>query len=246
MKDYCNFGGYEPDFIITAAFGRLLGPSLLKVPARDSLNVHASLLPGHRGAAPINWAILSGDQETGVSIMRMEEGLDSGPVYQMVKTPIGSEETAGELSMRLSTLGADALVDTLRRFDELEAVPQLKEGITWARMLKKSSGTIDWTMSATQIHCQVRGMNPWPSATTWLRKSTLKIHVAKILSENAVSSSGGDRPGLVLNVSNEGIDVACGGGVLRLIEVQAPGRKRLKVANFLAGTKIEPGVMLGE
>jgi methionyl-tRNA formyltransferase len=237
-----RIAGYAPDFIITAAFGRILGPSLLRTPAKESLNVHASLLPRHRGAAPINWAILSGDRETGVSIMRMDEGLDSGPVFSTVKTPIGPDETAGALSERLALLGAEALVDMLRRYDSLEPVEQVHENATWATMLKKSDGVVDWTRDAEAISRQVRGMTPWPGATTQLEGQTIKIHRAGPLAPSALD----EKPGTVVAVSEEGIDVACRPGVLRLEEIQAAGRKRMPVAAFLAGASMETGTVLGK
>ncbi len=238
-----RIAGFAPDFIVTAAFGRLLGPSLLEVPKLTSLNIHASLLPRHRGAAPANWAILAGDTETGVSIMQMEQGLDTGPVYNVEKTPIGPEESGGELLVRLAMLGADVIVDTIKRFFDLKAVPQNNKEATWAQMLKKSDGIVNWEMSASKLHCHVRGMHPWPAATTLFMGAPLKIHTASC----EYSSTGQEGlPGVVLKVSDKGIDVACGDGVLRLVEVQAAGRKRLHVSRFLAGTQIEPGIKFGQ
>ncbi|MCP4603418.1 MAG: methionyl-tRNA formyltransferase [Proteobacteria bacterium] len=233
---------YMPDFVITAAFGRILGPSLLEVPKLASLNVHASLLPRHRGAAPANWAILAGDQETGVSIIKMEQGLDTGPVFHFEKTPVGSEESAGELLIRLAELGAEAIVDTINGFHDLRAVPQDDNEATWARMLGKNDGIVDWSMSAPKLHRQVRGMHPWPTATTLFRGVPLKIHAARV----CLKSGHEGQPGLVINISQEGIDVACGDGVLRMVEVQASGRKKLNAAQFLSGARIEPGLKLGQ
>ncbi|MCP4675216.1 MAG: methionyl-tRNA formyltransferase [Deltaproteobacteria bacterium] len=237
-----RIAGYSPDFIVTAAFGRVLGPSLLDVPNADCLNVHASILPKYRGAAPANWAVLNGDQESGISIMRMEKGLDTGPVFSITKTPVGSEETAGELLARLSEIGAATIAEAIRRFDELEAIPQDHEHATWARMLKKNDGVLDWTRSASDLHCHVRGMHPWPTANTRLRGEPIKAHAARVVSQSGKEGA----PGLVLEVSDEGIDVACGEGVLRLVEVQAAGRKRLPVRLFLTGTRVESGFQLGE
>jgi methionyl-tRNA formyltransferase len=237
-----RIAGYKPDFIVTAAFGRILGPSLLRVSARESLNVHASLLPKYRGAAPVNWAILSGERETGVSIMRMEEELDAGPVYHRVKTPIGQDETAGELLGRLSVAGAEAIIQVIKHFDTYTPEPQDHEEATFAPMLKKSDGNIDWNQSATFLHNHVRGMSPWPSATTLFKGERLKVHATTVLD----LESGDSLPGTILGVSREGIDVACKTGVLRLTELQAPGRKRLHVRDFLAGKKIEPGLKLEE
>jgi methionyl-tRNA formyltransferase len=228
---------YKPDFIVTAAFGRILGPSLLGVAAKESLNVHASLLPKYRGAAPVNWAILSGDGETGVSIMRMEEELDAGPVYHTVKTPIDPNETTGVLLGRLSQLGAESVVQVIEHFATHIPEPQEHGQATFAPMLKKSDGVMDWCRSATSLHNHIRGMSPWPSATTLFNGEKLKIHASVVLHSDPAGAS----PGTILSISKEGIDVACKPGVLRLTELQAPGRKRLYVRDFLAGKKMEPG-----
>ena len=228
---------YRPDFLVTAAFGRILGPSLLAVPSLASLNVHASLLPLHRGAAPANWAILSGDQETGVSIMRMEPGLDTGPVYAMERIRIGENETAGELLGRLATLGAAALAETLQRFEGIEPVAQEHDRATWAPVLKKTDGQLDWTRSAEENHCHIRGMHPWPVASASLDGDVLRIHRALVLEKEGVS----DTPGEILSISTEGIDVSCGKGSLRLTEVQSSGRKRLHVSDFVKGASLRAG-----
>ncbi|MCP4197205.1 MAG: methionyl-tRNA formyltransferase [Proteobacteria bacterium] len=228
---------YRPDFIVTAAYGRILGPNLLRVATKESLNVHASLLPKYRGAAPVNWAILSGDGETGVSIMRMEEELDAGPVYHTVKTPIGPDETAGALLDRLSLLGAEAVIQVIEHFATHTPEPQQHRQATFAPMLKKSDGVMDWCRSAASLHNHIRGMSPWPSATTLFKGEKLKIHASVVLD----SGPAGGSPGTILSVAKEGIDVACKTGVLRLTELQAPGRKRLHAREFLAGKKIERG-----
>jgi methionyl-tRNA formyltransferase len=234
---------YSPDFIITAAFGRILGPTLLNVPKMESLNVHASLLPRHRGAAPINWAILRGDHETGISIMRMEQGLDTGPVYNRVSTPILADETAGELFERLAQLGAQALIDTINRFDALKAVPQNHSIATKAPMLEKADGVIDWTKTAKVLANHVCGMSPWPCAFSLLNGELFKVYRA-IVSDDI--SAQGMRPGQVVQLSRKGVFVACGNGVLQLLELQVASRKRLNAEQFLAGTNIEIGVQLGK
>ncbi len=233
---------YNPDFIVTAAFGRLLGRSLLSAPEWACLNVHASLLPRYRGAAPANWAILRGERESGVSIVKMIEELDAGPVFNVARTQIATEETAGELLVRLAALGAEALLDTLRRFDNMSPIDQNPSEVSWAPVLKKQDGLVDWTRSATELHRHVRGMSPWPTAATRLGGEPLKIHAARV----AEATGTGDLPGTVLQTSDEGIDVSCGKGVLRLIEVQAAGRKRMPASVFVAGTPIDRGLKLGE
>ncbi len=228
-----------PDFLITAAFGRLLGPSLLGVPRKACLNVHASLLPRYRGAAPINWAILDGESHTGISIMGTEVGLDCGPVYLTETTPIGANETAGELTDRLARLGAQALAQTLARFDSLSATAQDDRLVSWAPVLKKSDGMLDWTERATVLHNRARGLHPWPCATANFGERTIKIHSTRVLE---ISGRRGE-PGTVITAGKSGIDVACGQGALRLLELQAPGKKRLPAAQFLAGTPIAVGTV---
>lgn len=230
----------EPDFIVTAAFGRILGPSLFDVPKKACLNVHASLLPRHRGAAPANWAILSGDDETGVSIMKMEAELDAGPVYFAQRTKIRPTENAGELLSRLSAIGAEALTHTIRHFDELTPTPQVHEQATWAGMLKKQDGEIDWHRSAREVVNHVRGMSPWPGAFSACMDKVLKIHVAALLEDTGTVRS----PGEVVRVSKDGVDIACGKGVVRVTELQAPGKRRMHVSQFIAGTVLEPGFRL--
>ena len=234
---------YRPDFLITASFGRILGPSLLETPEKAALNVHASLLPRHRGAAPANWAILEGDEETGVSIMQMVPELDAGPVYLEKKTKISKTETSGELLCRLALLGSEALVEAISRFDTLEPVPQDHSRATYARMLIKRDGEIDWSKSATQIANQIRGLKPWPGAFTCLGDLKIKIHAGEVRLDQEESVRF---PGTVLAASKEGIDVATGRhGVVRITELQAPCRKRLDAKSFLAGTPLEPGMTMG-
>jgi methionyl-tRNA formyltransferase len=237
-----RIAGLQPDLLVTAAFGRILGPSLLAVPRLGCLNVHASLLPRYRGAAPISRAILAGDTSTGVSITRMVEELDAGPVFHRIEIEIGPDETAGELSERLSRLGAEALVEVLTRFDELEPFEQSPDEVSWAPALEKRDGVIDWSRPAGELHNHVRGMHPWPCATTTLDGTRLKVHRAMVI-EGAARS---ERPGTVLQNSSLGLDVACGQGVLRLLELQLPGRKRLDARQFYAGRFARIGTILGK
>lgn len=232
----------EPDLLVTAAFGRLLGPSLLAVPRRGCINVHASLLPRYRGAAPINRAILAGDAETGVSIIRMVDELDAGPVYHSLRTAIDPEETAGELSERLALLGAEALAHVVARLDELEPVEQDPDRVSWAPMLEKGDGVIDWSRRADELHNHVRGMHPWPCGVTTLDGEQLKVHRARVIE----GAPGAGPPGSVVQHSAVGLDVACGEGVLRLLELQLPGRKRLDARQFHAGRVARVGTILGK
>lgn len=239
----CELEAHAPDFIVTAAFGRLLGPKLLALPRRDCLNVHASLLPRHRGAAPVNWAILAGDKETGISIMRMEEGLDTGPVFRAARMPIAPEEDAGALLARLAVLGARVLVEVVREHASLEPVAQDHGQATWAPRLTKSDGAIDWSRDAVDLANHVRGMSPWPTAHTRHEGEVVRVHAARhaaaVLEESAI-------PGTIIALGSSGIDVACGSGVLRLIELQAEGKRRLGAAEYLLGARLESGDRFGD
>jgi methionyl-tRNA formyltransferase len=230
-----------PDVLVTAAFGRILGRALLDTPRLGCLNVHASLLPAYRGAAPINHAILAGERRTGVSIMRMDEGLDTGPVYRTASVEIGSDETAGALTVRLAELGAEVLARVLADLEELEPRPQDEARASWAPMLKKSDGRIDWRRPARELHDLVRGVHPWPGATTTLEGKPLKVHRAVVLD----GPEPGAPAGTVLRHSALGLDVACGSGALRLLELQLPGKKRLPARAFHAGRPVASGAVLG-
>ena len=231
----------EPDFLVTAAFGRIMGPSLLATPKKAPLNVHASLLPRHRGAAPANWAILDGDKETGVSIMKMVVELDAGPVYKTVSTSIRDDENSGELLMRLAPLGAKALLETITRFDEMKPESQDDSLATYAGMLQKKDGRIDWSKGAVSLCNHIRGMSPWPSAFTELNGKALKVHAARVVAPHGRENE----PGAVIALTDDGIDVACGEGLLRLKELQLAGKKRLDAARFLVGNKVPIGTLLG-
>lgn len=231
----------EPDFLITAAYGKILGKTLLQVPRKECLNVHASLLPKYRGAAPINWAVIDGEMTTGVSIMRMVRELDSGAVYMKKATSIGPSETAGELTKRLSMMGAEALSQVLDSFDELRPEEQDHEEATWAPVLTKSDGLVDWSRSSVEIERQVRGMHPWPCAWSHIKEAPIKIHTAMVLE----SEGGQGVPGRIAGLSRDGIDVDCGFGVLRLCEVQAQGKKKMDAGAFQTGARLEVGWILG-
>ncbi len=232
--------GYQPDVIVTAAFGRLLGAGLLSLPGYGCLNVHASILPRYRGAAPINHAILNGETRTGVSIMRMVAELDAGPVFRVGELDIGDDETAGELTVRLATMGAVTLRDVLARLDELVPVPQDTAAATFAPPICKEDGRIDWHRGAEQIARQVRGLHPWPCAFTFWNGAPLKVHTAR-----AESGAGDHAPGTVIFHAADGIRVACGSGVLVLRDVQMPGKKRLTPAQFFSGVRLSSGSFLG-
>ena len=231
-----------PDIVVTAAFGQILSQALLDVPKMGTVNVHASLLPAYRGAAPINWCILNGETKTGVTTMLTDAGVDTGAMLLRRETDIGEVETAAELSVRLSQLGAELLIETLKGYIAGEIAPVKQDERLASRqpMLKKEMGLIDWTRSAKEIACQARGLDPWPSAYTDYLGGTLKIY-------RACPVEGEGDPGTVLRSSaKEGLFVACGEGALEVLEMQAPGGKRMSARAYLAGKKIEPGTKFGE
>ena len=231
-----------PDIVVTAAFGQILSQALLDVPKMGTVNVHASLLPAYRGAAPINWCILNGETRTGVTTMLTDAGVDTGAMLLRRETDIGETETAAELSARLSQLGAELLIETLKGYiaGEIAPTPQDERLASRQPMLKKEMGLIDWTRSAKEIACQARGLDPWPSAWTDYLGGTLKIYRAR-------PAMGEGEPGTVLRSSaKEGLFVACGEGALEVLEMQAPGGKRMSARAYLAGKKIEPGTRFGE
>ena len=231
-----------PDIVVTAAFGQILSQALLDVPKMGTVNVHASLLPAYRGAAPINWCILNGETRTGVTTMLTDAGVDTGAMLLRRETDIGETETAAELSVRLSQLGAELLIETLKGYiaGEIAPTPQDERLASRQPMLKKEMGLIDWTRSAKEIACQARGLDPWPSAYTDYLGGTLKIYRARPV-------EGEGNPGTVLRSSaKEGLFVACGEGALEVLEMQAPGGKRMSARAYLAGKKIEPGTKFGE
>lgn len=231
-----------PDIVVTAAFGQILSQALLDVPKMGTVNVHASLLPAYRGAAPINWCILNGETKTGVTTMLTDAGVDTGAMLLRRETDIGETETAAELSARLSQLGAELLIETLKGYiaGEIAPTPQDERLASRQPMLKKEMGLIDWTRSAKEIACQACGLDPWPSAYTDYAGGTLKIYRAR-------PAVGEGEPGTVLRSSaKEGLFVACGEGALEVLEMQAPGGRRMSARAYLAGKKIEPGTRFGE
>ncbi len=231
-----------PDFFVVVAFGQILPQSLLDIPAMGSINVHASLLPRHRGAAPIQWAIINGDQETGVTTMLMDAGMDTGDILMVEKTTIGADETAVELHDRLSEMGARTLLETLTRLQDgsLKPQPQDSEEATYAPMLKKADGEIDWSLPAHRIECLIRGMNPWPGAFTFSDGMRLKIFKARTM-ERDVSVA----PGTILECFPGELRVATGQSALAISEIQGESGKRLPIDDFLCGCRLPDGSCLG-
>ena len=231
----------KPDLIIVVAYGQILPKSVLDIPVHGCINVHASLLPKYRGAAPINKAIVDGETETGVTTMYMDVGLDTGDMLVKRHLPIGADETAGQLHDRLAQLGREALEETLALIcaGKLVAEKQDEALTCYAAMMKKEDGLIVWKQPAATIHNLVRGLDPWPAAYTRLAGEVLKISATSVLAE------GGAAPGTVLQANGEGICVACGQGALLVGQLQLPGKKRLPAADFLRGRDLPIGTCLG-
>ena len=228
--------GLEPDLTVVAAFGQILPQAVLDVPRLGSINVHSSLLPRYRGAAPINWAILNGEEETGVTIMKMALALDAGDIISQVRTPIDPNETVEQLHDRLALLGADLLGETVPALARGTAVytPQDDAQSNYAPMLSRELSPIDWNRSAKEIHNQVRGLIPWPAASAELGGTQFKIYTVEETGQDT-----GKEPGTVIATDKKGILMACGDGkVLRIVELQAPGKKRMKAADYLRGHPI--------
>ncbi len=229
-----------PDLIVVVAYGQILPQAVLDIPQYGCINVHASLLPKYRGAAPINKAIIDGETETGVTTMLMDVGLDTGDMLIKRSLSIGPDETAGQLHDRLALLGREAMDETLRQLcaGTLKPLKQDDSETCYAAMMKKEDGLIDWDLSAGQIHNLVRGLDPWPAAYTSLDGNTLKI------GQTAVES-GEAEAGTVVRADDEGVCVACGEGVLRLGELQLPGKRKMQAADFLRGHTLPCGTKLG-
>jgi methionyl-tRNA formyltransferase len=233
-----------PDLIIVIAYGQILPPAILDLPRHGCLNVHTSLLPKYRGAAPIQWAIANGDPETGVTVMKMDAGLDTGPIVSLRRTPILPSDDSQILHDRLAQLGADLLVETIPNYvaGKIQPQPQPAEGSTYAAKIKKEDGHIDWTQPAEKIWNRLRAFTPWPGAYTFL-KSEPRPHLLKIWKAEGVEKNG--RPGEILSADKSGIVVACGEKALRISELQREGGKRLTTEQFLAGFPLKPGLKLG-
>jgi len=226
------------DVMVVAAYGLILPQVVLDIPRHGCLNIHGSLLPRWRGAAPIQRAIEAGDKESGVVIMQMEAGLDTGPMLLTESLSITDDDTAASLHDKLAAQGARLIVDALARLPELQAVPQPEEGVTYAHKIEKAEAAIDWTLPAEQLARRIRAFNPFPGATAKHGELLLKCWQAK-------PTAGQGEPGQVLAADGNGVVVACGSGALCLTELQKPGSKRLPAADFLRGHPLQAGDRLG-
>ena len=224
----------KPDVVAVVAYGRILPQSVLDIAPNRFINIHASVLPQYRGSAPYQWAVLDGLAETGVTAMYLCREMDAGDMIAVAKTPIGPNETAGELLDRLAVLGAQLLSETLDRVEkgEAEGIPQNHEEATYAPMLDKTMCPIDWTKSAAQIHNQVRGLHPWPVATAELAGTKFKIHAT-------VTVEGKGVPGTILGLTKTGLQVACGEGAIEIRSLQAEGGKRMAAPDYFRGHPLE-------
>lgn len=230
--------GYEADIIIVEAFGQIIPKAILDMPRYGCVNVHASLLPKYRGAAPIQWAVINGDEVTGVTTMRMDEGLDTGDMIMKEKVIVRADETGGSLFEHLSRVGARLCVKTMAAIEAgtAEYTPQDSAEATHTAKIHKELGSIDWTKDAKTIECLIRGLDPWPSAYTRLGDKTLKIWKAEVVDKDSNLA-----PGCIIKVEKDHIYVQTGSGILALSEVQLEGKKRMPVEAFLNGYTVEEG-----
>lgn len=234
----------EAEVIVVVAFGQLIPGEILRMKRYGCINVHGSLLPKYRGAAPIQWAVINGERESGVTTMQMDEGLDTGDILLKTVVPLDEKETGGSLFERLADVGARLCVETLRRLEQgdLQPQPQGEATTAYASMLNREMGRIDWTKDAASIERLIRGLNPWPSASTTCQGRTMKIWAA----EPRPAERSGGVCGEILAVTKDALLVQTGDGVLAVRELQMEGRKRMDAGAFLRGFAVEPGTVLGD
>lgn len=233
----------KPDVMVVAAFGQIITKEILEMPKYGCINVHASLLPAYRGAAPIQWAVINGDKESGVTIMQMDEGIDTGDMIEKAVVPIAEDETGGSLFDKLSHTGAKLCVKVLKDLEEGTAVreKQPEESTTpYAKMIDKKMGEVDWKKSAKEIEQLIRGLNPWPSAYTKVHGKTLKLWKAKVLLETSQMN-----PGQIVKITKDSLAVQTGQGMLEIQELQLEGKKRMDTSSFLRGYALAEGESLG-
>lgn len=249
----------KPEVMVVIAFGQILSKELLRVPVHGCINIHASLLPKYRGAAPIQWAVINGDKETGITTMLMDEGMDTGDVLEKRVIALGEKETGGSLFERLSLLGGELILSTLEKLENrtLQRTPQNHEEATYVKKIPKSLGEIDWTKDAPAIERLIRGLNPWPSAYTWLNGKMLKLWEADVLwdeypAEKAEEEGGEENLlsgkekgcGVIRSASDSGLQVQTGRGILNITSLQLEGKRRMDTAAFLRGFPVSAGMRL--
>lgn len=232
---------YEADVFVVAAFGQILSKEILTMPRLGCINIHASLLPKYRGSSPINWCIINGEKETGVTIMQMDEGVDTGDILSIEKVAIADNETAESLFEKLSKVGAKLIVDTLVRLERGEITPVKQNDVesSHTKMMSKSLGRIDWRKSAEEIERFVRGLNSWPSAYTYINGKSVKLWRCEVADREF---EGKEKAGEILNVTKDSVEVACGKGILRICELQLEGKKRMETKAFLLGNQWKAGM----
>jgi len=236
----------KPDVTVVVAYGQILSRDVIAVPRLGTVNLHASLLPKYRGAAPVQWALMRGETVTGVTTFLIDEGLDTGPILLQREVPIAPEDTAGTLEKKLAEVGADLMVETLvgLRDGTVRPRPQDDAQATYAPKITKEMARIDWTKSAQELHNLVRAMEPTPGAFTFYKGRRLKVHRTRVVPEPPSSGSKGE-PGTVVGVGDEGLRVATGGGVLELLEVHPEGKRRMSGRDFANGYRVREGERLG-
>lgn len=233
-EDVQALADLKPDVVAVVAYGRILPQRALDIPAKGCVNIHASILPQYRGSAPYQWAVLDGRKETGVTAQHMAAKMDAGDIIDVAKTPIGPDETAGELLDRLAVLGGDLLSRTLTRFaaGTVAGTPQNEAEVSFAPMLDKTMCPIDWNQTAQQVHDHVRGLHPWPVATMELKGQKFKVHATKIV-------EGSGQPGEILGLTKTGLRIACGQGAVEVTQLQAEGGKRMAAPDYFRGHPLE-------
>lgn len=243
---YSALQEFKPDLIVLTAYGKILPADIINLPTAGTINVHGSLLPKYRGAAPIQWALIKGETETGITIMQMDAGIDTGDILLQEKLIIVPDDTAGTLAVKLAELGGAALgkaLDLLRR-DQLHPVKQDDSQASYAPLLKKEDGLVDWTQSATYICGLIRGLDPWPTTYTTLHDRRLRLFSPEIVPQETCKKAPAE-PGTVYRADRDGLLINTGDGCLLIKEIQAEGARRMDIGAFMSGTSIEPGTVLG-
>lgn len=234
---------FDPNLIVVTAYGRLLIPAVLDLPRYGCLNVHGSLLPKYRGAAPVQWAVLNGEPEAGITIMQMDAGLDTGDMLLAGAIPITPDDTSGTMAPKLASLGGELLIQALEQLtsNRLAPIRQDESQATLAPLLKKEDGIINWQQSAFKVSCQIRGLDPWPKASTTMDGGRIHLFAPSVVNE---SPARGTRPGTICRADKQGLLIACADDMLMIREIQAEGGKRMPIAAYLQGHPIPPDTIL--